>query len=269
MPAVAGTAKGTTAVAPATSASLPVGSPVPAPSVVAVSADATVPQARPSANVAAIVEPPHQAMARRGAEALNSGHVRLALSLLRDALAQSEAQPAVHLDLAVALLHLRDSSAALNHLQRAQQLWGSPSQWPAHAVQVAAMIHAQRGDWVRVLSTTDFDPSPADFTLAGVRAAALVQTARWDEALALYDRLVTRAPGEARWWLGRASALRALGRWGDAAAALSSAAEQARDASVLAAVQAQAAALRARMESTQPGPRRDGPATDVVSRTVR
>lgn len=184
-------------------------------------------------------------LARRGADALASGHTRLAVSWLREALAQDDDEAQVHLDLATALLHLRDADGALAHARRAAAIWGETSNWPLQARRVLAMAHAQRREWDLVLQVAEPVQAAGDAVLLAVRAAAYVGQRRWHDALGIYEGLVAGAPREARWWLGLATAQQALGQWNDARASLRAAAGQARDETVLAAAQAQLAAMPA------------------------
>lgn len=182
-------------------------------------------------------------LARRGADALASGHVRLAASWLREALMHDDAQVQAHLDLATALLHLRDADGALTHARRAAALLGDASKASPQARRVLAMAHAQRREWDLVLQAADAAHAAGDMVLLALRAAAYVQQRRWHDALGAYEGLLAAAPREARWWLGLATAQRALGNRDGARDALHMAAAQARDETVLAAVHAQLAAL--------------------------
>ncbi len=180
------------------------------------------------------------ALARRGAQALASGHVQQAIALLRESLARDDAQPEVHLDLAAAWLYERNAHAAWPHVERALALYGEPARWPLRARQFAAMTAAQLGRWRQAADWAE--GQPFDPTLTGIEAAAWLQLGRADRALTLYDRLVAVEPGQARFWLGRASAQRALGLLEAAQQSLAAAAERAREPAVQQAVMAEALA---------------------------
>ena len=192
-------------------------------------------------------------LARRGADALASGHARLAATWLRESLGSDDAQPQVHLDLATALMHENDTEGALHHVRRAVALWGDVERAPPQARRVLAMTHARRREWDLALRAADIEHAAEDSTLLAVRAAVQVELGRWDDALAAYERLSAAAPREARWWLGLATAQQALGRWDRAGESLHQAARHARDTAVLAAVQTQLGALGTRARAHEGG----------------
>lgn len=217
----------------------------------------------------ASTEAPAAALARRGAEALLSGHVKLAAGLLRESLALAEAQAQVHLDLASALLQDREVDGALEHLKRGLELAGESSLRDLPTRRLAAMVHAHRRDWRQVMAATEQVGS--DSTLIAIRAAALLQLQRWPEALHLYDNLLAQSPADARWWLGRATAQQALDRLGPAQESLESATQVARDPRLLVEIQVRAAAIRRETEarSSSSSIAADGAATSRAGWTAQ